>query len=233
MATKALFITLNDLKRKSIISGNTDDDKLIQFVEVAQDLHIQNYLGGNLYDKLQDLILTDTLDDVANELISGDPEVNIEQTGMKITNANRLYVTKDYKVVFGVNFEEVVHNPDGSEKERSDFVKKESNINSETAAIRWTGKKFPKDKAVRMFVFSKKYQLRHTSGLTYDFLFDMAKELHDANALMFVGGGTKGNEPLIMMDNGVPHRAFLEGRVEGNKYMLILHLTNLELKELE
>jgi len=66
MATKALFITLNDLKRKSIISGNTDDDKLIQFVEVAQDLHIQNYLGGNLYDKLQDLILTDTLDDVAN-----------------------------------------------------------------------------------------------------------------------------------------------------------------------
>jgi len=66
MATKALFITLNDLKRKSIISGNTDDDKLIQFVEVAQDLHIQNYLGGNLYDKLQNLILTDTLDDVAN-----------------------------------------------------------------------------------------------------------------------------------------------------------------------
>ena len=64
MATKALFITLNDLKRKSIISGNTDDDKLIQFVEVAQDLHIQNYLGGNLYDKLQDLILTNTLDEI-------------------------------------------------------------------------------------------------------------------------------------------------------------------------
>lgn len=173
-----------------------------------------------------------TLDDVAVELVKGDPEVDLERTGMKITDANRLYVTKDYKVVFGVNFEEVVHNPDGSEKERQEFVKKESNINCD-AALRWTGKKVPKDKAVRMFVFSKKYQLRHTSGLTYDFLFDMAKELHDANALMFIGGGAKGNEPLIMMDNGVPHRAFLEGRVEGNRYMLILHLTNLELKELE
>jgi len=66
MATKALFITLNDLKRKSIISGNTDDDKIIQFVEIAQDLHIQNYLGGNLYVKLQNLILNSELNEAAN-----------------------------------------------------------------------------------------------------------------------------------------------------------------------
>ena len=44
MAQKALFITINDLKRKSIIDGNVDADKLIQFIEVAQDTHIQNYL---------------------------------------------------------------------------------------------------------------------------------------------------------------------------------------------
>ena len=45
---KALFITVKDLKAKSIISGNTDGDKLIHFIEVAQDIHIQNYLGGML-----------------------------------------------------------------------------------------------------------------------------------------------------------------------------------------
>ncbi len=39
---KALFITVKDLKAKSIISGNTDADKLIHFIEVAQDIHIQN-----------------------------------------------------------------------------------------------------------------------------------------------------------------------------------------------
>ena len=55
---KALFINVNDLKRKSILSGNLDGDKVIQFIEVAQDTAIQNYLGGKLYQKLQDLIVS-------------------------------------------------------------------------------------------------------------------------------------------------------------------------------
>ena len=63
---KALFITVQDLKAKSIISGNTDADKLIHYIEVAQDIHIQNYLGGSLYDKLQALIISGDIDLVAN-----------------------------------------------------------------------------------------------------------------------------------------------------------------------
>jgi RNAse (barnase) inhibitor barstar len=63
---KALFITIADLKAKSIIDGNTDADKLIHQIEVAQDMHIQNYLGGNLYDKLQDLIISGDIDLPAN-----------------------------------------------------------------------------------------------------------------------------------------------------------------------
>ena len=63
---KALFITIQDLKANSIISGNTDADKLIHFVEVAQDMHIQNYLGGKLYDKLQQLVLSGDIDLAAN-----------------------------------------------------------------------------------------------------------------------------------------------------------------------
>ena len=59
---KALFITVKDLKAKSIISGNTDGDKLIHFIEVAQDIHIQNYLGGRLYDKMQALIISNEMD---------------------------------------------------------------------------------------------------------------------------------------------------------------------------
>tara|TARA_R110000796_G_scaffold189994_4_gene306744 strand:+ start:302 stop:817 length:516 start_codon:yes stop_codon:yes gene_type:complete len=66
MAQKALFITINDLKRKSIIDGNVDADKLIQFIEVAQDTHIQNYLGGLLYKKIQTLIINNTISDAAN-----------------------------------------------------------------------------------------------------------------------------------------------------------------------
>lgn len=58
---KALFITLEELKRKSIIDGNVDTDKLIQFVEVAQDTYIQTQLGTKLYDKLQAGIKADDL----------------------------------------------------------------------------------------------------------------------------------------------------------------------------
>lgn len=66
MAQKALFITINELKRKSIIDGNVDADKLIQFIEVAQDTHIQNYLGGKLYTKLQNLIINNEINDAGN-----------------------------------------------------------------------------------------------------------------------------------------------------------------------
>jgi hypothetical protein len=58
---KALFITVVELKRKSIFDGNIDADKLIQFIEVAQDTNIQTYLGTKLYDKLQNDILNDSL----------------------------------------------------------------------------------------------------------------------------------------------------------------------------
>lgn len=66
MPQKALFVTLQDIKQKSIISGNVDPDKLLGFVEVAQDTHIQNYLGGNLYKTMQDMIINNTIDDAGN-----------------------------------------------------------------------------------------------------------------------------------------------------------------------
>ena len=47
---------------------------------------------------------------------------------------------------------------------------------------------------------------------------------------MIVGGGKKSNEPLILRRAGLPKRGFLEGRTRGKDYMLILHLSNLELK---
>lgn len=53
----ALFITPNELKKNSNIHGNVDDDKLIQYIKVAQETQIQNYLGTALYNKLQTLII--------------------------------------------------------------------------------------------------------------------------------------------------------------------------------
>lgn len=56
MAT-ALFITPTDLKQNSLIDGNVDVDKFIQFIKISQQIHLQNYLGTALYDKIsQDII---------------------------------------------------------------------------------------------------------------------------------------------------------------------------------
>ena len=51
MAT-ALFITRKQLVQNSILDGNVDTDKFIQFVKIAQEIHIRNYLGTDLYNKI-------------------------------------------------------------------------------------------------------------------------------------------------------------------------------------
>lgn len=63
---KSLFIGVDDVKRRSIIDGNLDPDKLIHWIDMAQEKHVQNYLGTKLYEKLISLIENDTINDVAN-----------------------------------------------------------------------------------------------------------------------------------------------------------------------
>ena len=60
MAT-ALFISRTDLVKNSIIDGNVDTDKFIQFIKIAQEIHITNYLGSKLYDKISTDIVANTL----------------------------------------------------------------------------------------------------------------------------------------------------------------------------
>jgi len=60
MAT-ALFISRTDLVKNSIIDGNTDTDKYIQFIRIAQEIEIQNYLGTDLYNKISADIIAGTL----------------------------------------------------------------------------------------------------------------------------------------------------------------------------
>jgi hypothetical protein len=50
MAT-VLFINRTDLIRNSILDGNVDTDRFIQFIKISQQINIQNYLGSELYDK--------------------------------------------------------------------------------------------------------------------------------------------------------------------------------------
>ena len=60
MAT-ALLITREDIVKLTALGGNVDIDKFIQFVLIAQDIHLQNYLGTQLLEKIQSDILANTL----------------------------------------------------------------------------------------------------------------------------------------------------------------------------
>ena len=53
---EVLFITREDITRLTALNGNVDVDKYVQFIKIAQDLHIKKYLGQNLFEKLQSLI---------------------------------------------------------------------------------------------------------------------------------------------------------------------------------
>ena len=167
---------------------------------------------------------------LADELVKADPEIDLELFGRKVEGIKKVYLTPKGKVAYGVSLNEHVYLPDGTEKEVRPETDTQANIALDGIPIRWTGKMIPREKAMRMFMFKKSYQIQHVNGLTYDFLFAMAKKLADADSMMLVGAGSKGTDPLVMTFGGTPYRAFLEGRVDGDKYALILRLTNLELK---
>lgn len=169
---------------------------------------------------------------LADALIAGDPEVDMERFGLKVEGLKKVYVTPEQKVAYGVTLNEHVYLADGTEKEVRPEQTTSANISLDGVPLRWTGKLIPRQKAMRMFMFKKSYQVQHVNGLTYDFLFDMAKKLAEADSMMLVGGGQKGTDPIVMANGGTPYRAFLEGRADGDKYALILRLTNMELKSI-
>jgi hypothetical protein len=61
--SKALFVTRHDISVFTAANGSIDNDKLLPFINQAQDIHIQNYLGTDLYNKIQAEIVAGTLAD--------------------------------------------------------------------------------------------------------------------------------------------------------------------------
>ncbi|MEO7674465.1 MAG: hypothetical protein ABIU09_10370 [Pyrinomonadaceae bacterium] len=182
-----------------------------------------------LHDLPELLKKSKKIEKVADTLIKNDPEIDIESFGMFLTDMSRVYVTKK-GIVHLVEEIEVIYNPDDTVRERRPRKKETQNMNGEFP-MRWTGKFIKKEEAAHRFVFTNKKQLVHINGLTFDFLYEMAKELEEKDALLLVRGGEKGNEPLVMNRGGRPYNAFLEGRIKDDSYCLILHLSNMELKK--
>ncbi|MDC0547792.1 hypothetical protein OAO16_02420 [Opitutales bacterium] len=172
----------------------------------------------------------------ADDLIAGDPELDLERGGRlpELELFTPAYLIPGEKAEIAHEFSEIeiVHTPEGDEKERRPRVLRSANLN-DVHPIKF-GKTFPIEKAFTSFVFRAVYQLVHDDGIGYEFLHGVAKRLHDKNEVALLGAGPKGNAPLILRDKGSPHRAFLYGELgkggESDKYRLLLLLSNQELK---
>jgi len=227
------YINLADDKGRNaevIFSGITKKPLVKMVTPEGEETHSVRVLKGKAENSYEGLKLKYKDDDaIANELLSNHPEIDLELTGRFLKATTKVYIDSQLKPVSKISKKEIVYNPDGSQKEERTVKELLGNILSEHP-VRPAGKLFPKKDMSRKLVFAKKYQISHVNGLTFDFLFDMAKSLHEKESLMMLGAGEKGNEPLVFQDGGKSYRAFLEGRIKGESYLLLLHLSNLELK---
>jgi len=60
MAT-ALFVSRDEIVKFTALNGNIDTDNFLQWVKVAQEIHIQSYLGTKLFKKINDDLVAGTL----------------------------------------------------------------------------------------------------------------------------------------------------------------------------
>jgi len=58
---QVLFVSPADVIKRTGINGNVDRDQMIQFIKIAQDIHIQNILGTKLFNRIASDITADTL----------------------------------------------------------------------------------------------------------------------------------------------------------------------------
>jgi len=165
----------------------------------------------------------------SKSILETDAEIDLNNIGYILENGTRAYFKPgEAKVTGGFKVIDLIMNPDGTEKERRDHVQRKANVN-DTMPVK-IGKRFPLKQALQMFAFCNHYALFHDDGLKYEFLYNIAKSLHDKGEVAFLGAGSKGNQPMIFTEGGSPYRGFLYGQVDGDKYRLLVLLSKQEIK---
>src|SRR5437899_1483088 len=97
------------------ITSRTTSSPAIGWPRPARPVRI---LRGTIDRDLDTLVRsTGGLDKVADALIAGDPEIDLETFGTFLGGTSRVYLDPDHQMVTHVDEWEVVRNPDGTEKE--------------------------------------------------------------------------------------------------------------------
>lgn len=166
---------------------------------------------------------------IARALLSGDPEVDIETVGRESGPCDRVYIDGQGKPLYSARPIEVLFDSNGTETSRREPVDVPANLVPDAPPV-WSGRLLSRDEAVRRYALTRAFQVRHTNALEYDFLFGLAAHLAQKESLALIGSGPRGTGPLITERNATPAKGFLEGRIQGDRYLLVLHLAAFELR---
>ena len=227
--------------RKIHIANAASRNAVVTGVPVTTDFEINMGKGGKSAtfkrfvaageNKLDADLFTQFKGEYSKQLIESDPEIDFDSVGRFIESTQSVFLSASGEPLFAApSVVEVTLDPSGAEISRKAPVEIAPTMD-DSIPLRWTGKKMPKGEVVRKFLFKRTMQLMHNDGVTFDFLHAMAKELHDENVMVLLAAGSTGKDPVILQVNGTPYRGFLEGRIEGDKFILLLHLSNMELKK--
>jgi hypothetical protein len=171
------------------------------------------------------------------QIAEGDPELDTARAGQVLTSEmiSAAYydpTEEDPRPVAGFKLVDHVFDAAGQETGTRPNLVRRPNLN-ELAPIKM-GKRMPLEQALFSFVFKETRQIVHTDGLSYDFLYNLAKELHTKKEVAALGAGPKGNQALVLKEKGTALRGFLYGEIgtgaESDRYKLLLLLSDQELK---
>jgi hypothetical protein len=171
------------------------------------------------------------------EIIATDPELGLANAGeiLDLETLTTAYYDPESETPRSVaDFKQIdiVYDASGQEKERRPHITRKCNLD-ELMPIK-VGKRLPVVDALTGFVFKQIYQIVHEDGVQKDFLFGLARELHEKQEIAVMGAGAKGTLPVVVRDKGSPYRAFLYGEIgtgaDEGKYKLLLLLSDQELK---
>lgn len=228
---RKLHISNSAGRNAIIVASSKSAEKDIIIGKAGKPAEFRRYIAAGRGSLHEELVAKLGREDYSANLLESDPEIDFELVGRTIDLTQSLLLdSTGQPMKSSPKAVEITLDPTGQEVSRRDPVETAATVN-DALPVRWIGKKIPKSDLVRKFAIKRTMQLRHIDGVTFDFLFGMAKELEKEKVVVLLGAGEDGKQPLILQLNGTPYRGFLEGRVKDKEYILLLHLSNMELKK--
>lgn len=228
---RKLHISNSAGRNAIIVASSKSAEKDIIIGKAGKPAEFRRYIAAGRESLHEELVAKLGREDYSANLLESDPEIDFELVGRTIDLTQSLLLdSTGQPVKSSPKAVEITLDPTGQEVSRRDPVETAATVN-DALPVRWVGKKIPKSDLVRKFAIKRTMQLRHIDGVTFDFLFGMAEELEREKVVVLLGAGEDGKQPLILQLNGTPYRGFLEGRVKDKEYILLLHLSNMELKK--